>query len=70
MIKNNKRFRQVAILIVAIFFISIPAPAQERFAGSTKHKTVKKMKRHQVRKIQKGKNYYSRVNGKVKKNLK
>jgi len=37
------------------------------FYKPTKHKTVKRMKRRQVRKAQNGKNFYFRKNGVVRK---
>ena len=64
-----KAVSKVLILAALLICFQLPVSAQAPFAGKTKHKTVKKLKRHQVRKIQKGENLYIRVNGKVKKNL-
>lgn len=58
------------IIIVLILLLAVSTVDAQPFAGTTKHKTVKRLKKSQVRKIQKGENLYVRVkNGKVKRNL-
>lgn len=50
---------------MCLFLLSGTMSAQ--FEGGTKTKQVKRMTKHQVRKAQKGKSYYVRVNGDLKK---
>jgi hypothetical protein len=60
----------IFIFIVFLFagiWLSASASA-EPFTRNTKHKTVKRMTRAQVRKAQNGHTYYHRVNNKVKRN--
>ena len=55
------------IIYLILVLLALPAASQP-FAGRTKHHTVKRMTRSQVRKAQKGKTYYYRTNdGKLKK---
>ena len=57
------------LLLFALVLFVPTMQAQERpFAGKTKNKTVKKMKKRQIKKAKKGKSYYYRTkNGKIKK---
>lgn len=69
---NRKATRLIFIIIVAIalstLFVSKCEAQSLPFAGKTKNKTVKRMKKRQVRKSQKGKTYYYRTkSGKLKK---
>ena len=57
------------LFIVLLGFVFVGQSKELPFAGSTKHKTIKKMKRHQIREIQKGKTFYIRKKGVVIKNL-
>ena len=63
-----KAVSKLLTLAALLICFQLPAPAQP-FAGKTKHKTVNRMKPHQVRKIQNGENYYVRKKGKIKKNF-
>jgi hypothetical protein len=60
----------IVFIIVASICLVLKAGAQQPFAGSTKHKTIKKMSKRQVRNAQKGKSlyYYSSAKRKVVKN--
>lgn len=58
----------IFLLIVGLFAFISNSNAENTgspFAGKTKHKKVKKMKRHQVKNAQKGKTFYYRSNGKL-----
>lgn len=59
-----------SVLLLVIFLMSgICFSAQgEPFNRPTKHKTVKRMTRSQVRKAQRGHTYYHRVNNQIKRN--
>ena len=60
----------ILLLVLGIFALVSTGSTSNKhlpFAGKTKHKTVKYMKKKHVKKAQKGKNYYFRKNGKIKK---
>lgn len=68
--KTNRLATFIIVVVTALFLLlafSITSNAHEPFAGKTKHKTVKKMKKHHIKKAQKGKTYYYREHGKLKK---
>ena len=59
--------RKIVILIIAMLGVMLSAQAGP-FDGRTKHRLVKRMKAHQIRRAADGKSYYYRSNsGKVKK---
>ena len=78
--KSKGEFRVVHLIIIVLIalFVSIffatKAQAQDTdlpFAGKTKNKTVKRMKKREIRNAQKGKTFYYRTNsGKIKKRRK
>lgn len=55
------------ILILTLISMSVPAKKSSPFAGKTKHKTVKKMSKRQVKNAQKGKTFYHMKRGKIRK---
>lgn len=63
--KVNRMILIVVIIIIATICIALNASAHEPFAGKTKHKTVKKMSKRQVKKAKKGKTFYYRKHGKI-----
>jgi hypothetical protein len=76
--KTNRNATKLAIVVVlvwiALFGMIFKCDASDKkhlpFAGKTKHKTVKKMTKRQVRKAQKGKTFYYRnKKGKIKKRI-
>jgi len=60
--------KHVLILLSMVFLFSVTS-AQTPFYRTTKHKTVNKLSKKQVKKIKSGKNMYKRVNNKVIKNF-
>ncbi len=62
--------KKIVFILIFIFVGSIEVYADKLpFAGKTNHFTVIRMKRKQIRKIQKGTTFYKRINGKVIKQL-
>jgi len=57
------------LIVFLILLVAVSTVDAQPFAGKTKHKTVKKLKKRQVKKIAKGENLYVYKNGKLRKNL-
>ncbi|HAX96209.1 MAG TPA: hypothetical protein DCY35_06795 [Prolixibacteraceae bacterium] len=53
------------LIIILILLLAVTSQAQHPFHRKTKHSTVTRLKRWEVRKIQSGHNLYYREGGKV-----
>jgi hypothetical protein len=60
--------RIILVLVAILVGIWFEASAQQPFYRPTKHKLMKHMTRHQVKKANKNKTLYVRHHGKMKKN--
>jgi len=61
----NKAIFIVLLIMAVCFCLVFNANASSPFAGKTKHKTVKRMTKRQVKKAQKGKTFYYRKHRKI-----
>lgn len=57
------------LIIILVLLMAGSTVDAQPFAGRTKHKTVKKLSKRQIKKIAKGKSLYKWKNGKIRKNL-